>query len=181
MFGKDILFAFVVGCTFSITLARSAISDVVREANFMCCTGSFHGAAHSRSCQLDHIITSKEGAGIYEGEGCERVFSSSNGIVVVTRHASSYYRHLRIHIYFTKWDEEKYERLGDILHLSQYLVLILVVRRLLIGESHICMGTYTRVHGYSRCNKTSAPVVRSQPGLSAILTTREGISCVTEV
>ncbi|KAF8309317.1 uncharacterized protein EI90DRAFT_3140792 [Cantharellus anzutake] len=114
-FGHNILFAYDVGCTFSVTLARSAIGDVAHQANFLCCTGSFHGVAHSRLCQLDHLIGLKEGVGIEDGEGNERAFSSSNGVAAVTRHASVHYRHFRIHLHFEKWDQDKYERLGNFL------------------------------------------------------------------
>ncbi|KAF8339940.1 uncharacterized protein EI90DRAFT_3012844 [Cantharellus anzutake] len=104
-FGHNILFAYDVGCTFSVMLARSAIGDVAHQANFLCCTGSFHGVAHSL----------KEGAGIEDGESNEQAFSSSNGVAAVTRHASVHYRHFRIHLHFEKWDQDKYERLGNFL------------------------------------------------------------------
>ncbi|KAF8343851.1 uncharacterized protein EI90DRAFT_2901999, partial [Cantharellus anzutake] len=76
---------------------------------------SFHGAAHNRLCQLDFLISLQKGAGIEDGEGNERVFSESNSLASTTRHSSPYHRHLRIHIHFTKWDETKYERLGEFL------------------------------------------------------------------
>ena len=113
VFGNNILFAYDVGCTFSVTLAHSTVGDVAHQANFTCCTGSFHGVAHSRLCQLDHIIGSKEGAGIEDGEGSEWAFSSSNDVAPVTHHAMSYYCHVQIHIHFEKWDEDKYECLGE--------------------------------------------------------------------
>ncbi|KAF8317233.1 uncharacterized protein EI90DRAFT_3021378 [Cantharellus anzutake] len=102
-FCHNILFAYDVGCTFSITLTCSTIGDVARQANFLCCTGSFHSVAHSL----------KEGVGIEDGEGNERAFSSSNGVAAVTRHASAHYRHFRVHLHFEKWDQDKYERLGN--------------------------------------------------------------------
>ncbi|KAF8311020.1 uncharacterized protein EI90DRAFT_2868245, partial [Cantharellus anzutake] len=114
-FSHNILFAYDIGCTFSATLSKSSIGDMAREAKFRCCTGSFHGAAHNRLCQLDFLIGLQQGAGIEDGEGNERVYSESNSLAPVTRHASPYYRHLRIHMHFVKWDETKYERLGDFL------------------------------------------------------------------
>jgi hypothetical protein len=112
MFRKNILFAYDIGCTFSATLSKSLIRDIVRETNFKCCTGSFHGAAHHRSCQLDFLIGLRKGAGIEDGKGNERLYSESNALAPIVCHASPYYRHLRIQIHFTKWDEIKYERLG---------------------------------------------------------------------
>ncbi|KAF8312768.1 uncharacterized protein EI90DRAFT_3137116 [Cantharellus anzutake] len=90
-FGSNILFAYDVGCTFSITLSRSAM------------------------LHLGPISRFKEGAGIEDGEGNERAFSSSNGIAAVTHHASAYYHHFQIHLHFEKWDQDKYERLGNFL------------------------------------------------------------------
>ncbi|KAF8311110.1 uncharacterized protein EI90DRAFT_3138775 [Cantharellus anzutake] len=114
-FGKNILFVYDIGCTFSVTLSKSSIGDLAKAANFRCCTGSFHGAAHDRSCQLDFLISLQKGTGIEDGEGNERVYSESNALAPIIRHASPYYRHLRIHLHFSKWDEIKYEKLGDFL------------------------------------------------------------------
>ncbi|KAF8331053.1 uncharacterized protein EI90DRAFT_2920595, partial [Cantharellus anzutake] len=80
--------------------------------NFKCCTGSFHGTAHHRSCQLDFLIGLQKGAGIEDGKGNECLYSESNALAPIVCHASPYYCHLRIQIHFTKWDEIKYERLG---------------------------------------------------------------------
>ena len=113
-FGSNILFAYNIGCTFSATLSKSSIGDLAHQANFKSCTGSFHGAAHKQTCQLNYLISMKEGAGLEDGEGNEWAFSSSNSLASVTRHATPYYRHLRIHIHFMKWDEDKYERLGEL-------------------------------------------------------------------
>ncbi|KAF8331681.1 uncharacterized protein EI90DRAFT_3016252 [Cantharellus anzutake] len=78
------------------------------------------------SCQLEFLIGLQKGAGIEDGEGNERVYSESNALASATRHASPYSRHLRIHIHFTKWDETKYERLGDFLlnnHTSAWRII----------------------------------------------------------
>lgn len=112
-FGNNILLVYDIGCTFSATLSKSSIGNAAQEANFKCCTGSFHGAAHNRLCQLDFLISLQKGAGIEDGEGNEPMYSESNSLAPITRHASPYYRHLRIHMHFMKWDEIKYERLGD--------------------------------------------------------------------
>ena len=47
-------------------------------------------------------------------EGNEWAFSLSNSLASVTWHATPYYRHLQIHIHFMKWDEDKYEWLGEL-------------------------------------------------------------------
>ena len=111
-FSKDILFVYDIGCTFSVTLLKSSIRDEAREAHFRCCTSSFHGATHHRSCQLEFLISLQEGASIDNGEENEHVYSESNALAAIIHHASQYYCHLHIHIYFSKWDEIKYEKLG---------------------------------------------------------------------
>jgi len=124
-FGKNILFAYDIGCTFSATLSlsKSSIGDLAREANFRSCTGSFHGIAHHRSCQLQFLIGLQEGAGIEDGEGNECVYSESNALVAVTHHASPYCCHLQIQIHFSKWDEIKYEKLGASSHCAFILFI----------------------------------------------------------
>ena len=111
-FGNDILLAYNIGCTFSATLAKPSISDMAWEAKFKCCTGSFHGIAHNRLCQLNFLIGLQRGAGIEDGEGNEHIYSESNALAPITQHSSAYCQHLQIHIHFTKWDETKYKHLG---------------------------------------------------------------------
>ena len=113
-FGSNILFAYDIGCTFSATLLKSYIGELAWDFNFMSCTGSFHGAAHNRLCQLHYHIGFKEGASIEDGEGNKQLFSASNALATVTHHATAYYWWLQIHIHFEKWDLDKYECLGTI-------------------------------------------------------------------
>jgi len=126
-FGKDILFAYDVGCTFSATLRNSKLGSLANELNFRACTGSFHGAAHNRPCQVDFLIGLQDGAGLEDGEGNERVFSASNAVAIVTRHSSAHYRRMRIHIHFEKWDADKYERLGMCTNLVSYFIILILL------------------------------------------------------
>ena len=45
----------------------------------------------------------------------ERVFSSSNEVAGVTRHATGYRRRVFIDMHFQQWDDEKYRNLGTML------------------------------------------------------------------
>ncbi len=125
-FGSNILFAYDIGCTFSVTLSKSSVGKLAKDFNFISCTGSFHGMAHNRLCQLCYHIGFKEGAGIEDGEGNEWVFSASNALATVTRHATAYYQQLQIHIHFEKWDLDKYECLGMIALACQGCILLLI-------------------------------------------------------
>ena len=102
---------------------------MAHEANFKACTGSFHGAAHNRSCQLEFLISLQKGAGMEDGEGNERLYSESNPLASVTRHTSPYIRHLGIEIHFTEWDETKYERLGMFSIIQELLLIIFLVKQ----------------------------------------------------
>ncbi len=70
-FGSNILFAYDVGCMFSVTLSKSSIGDLAHQANFKSCMGSFHGAAHKQTCQLNYLISMKEGAGLEDCHTCD--------------------------------------------------------------------------------------------------------------
>ena len=91
MFGSNILFAYDIGCTFSVMLTNSSIGEVVQDFNFQSCTGSFHGATHDGLCQLCFHIGLKKGAGIEDGEGNEQLFSASNALAAIICHATAYY------------------------------------------------------------------------------------------
>lgn len=102
---------------------------MVHEANFKACTGSFHGAAHNRSCQLKFLISLQKGAGMEDGEGNKCLYSESNPLASVTCHTSLYIQHLRIEIHFTKWDETKYEHLGMFSIIQELFLIIFLVKQ----------------------------------------------------
>jgi len=61
-----------------------------------------------------------ERAGIEDGEGNKRLYYSSNALMSVMHHSMAYYCHLQIHIHFEKWDQDKYECLGQSLFIVWY-------------------------------------------------------------
>lgn len=73
---------------------------------------AFHGYSHNFSCQTKNYPDSTEGAGLEDFEMMERVFSSSNAVVGVTRYASAYHRGVFIDMFFQRWDDDKYQNLG---------------------------------------------------------------------
>ena len=153
MFGKNILFAYDIGCSFSQTLSKSLIADMVHDTNFKTCTRSFHDTAHNRSCQLEFIIGLQEGAGTSDAEDNKHLYSKSNALALVTHHTSSYNQHGQIHTHFIKWDEMKYEHLGMFKHYPRVIIHFLPYET---GE--FLIGSYTSVW---RIIKESAGVLET--------------------
>ncbi|KAG8705240.1 hypothetical protein FRC08_001756 [Ceratobasidium sp. 394] len=93
VFGDDILLGYDIGCTFCGTVHRSPLVGPIAEKYNICfCTGSFHGYAHNRKCQLKNHPMYLEGAGTESFEECETLFSSTNATASSTRHASRFHR-----------------------------------------------------------------------------------------
>ncbi|KAF8462507.1 hypothetical protein JB92DRAFT_2160816 [Gautieria morchelliformis] len=61
---------------------------------------AFHGHAHNRLCQLSYHILMSKGFGLEDLETCERVFSGSNSVAQLTRHATPFHRRQFIDMYF---------------------------------------------------------------------------------
>lgn len=104
VFGKDLGVGYDVGCKFGTTVARSELGPLASELNFKSLVGSFHGHAHNRICQLSHLATYVSGIGLEDLEGCERLFSRSNALASVTRHASSFHRRQLYSMFFENLD-----------------------------------------------------------------------------
>ncbi|KAF8158710.1 hypothetical protein K438DRAFT_1910030 [Mycena galopus ATCC 62051] len=90
-FGKDIGFGYDIGCGHAKTLKNSPLGPKAKEHNFRMLVGAFHGHAHNRRCQLKYLATYVEGMGIEDLEGCERLFSKSNGL---SRSVRAYLAHV---------------------------------------------------------------------------------------
>ncbi|KAG1892860.1 uncharacterized protein F5891DRAFT_963824 [Suillus fuscotomentosus] len=80
-----------IGCRFKTTLSRSSLRPHARTLNHTPLVGAFHGHAHRRLCQLDHLTTYVTGLGLEDLEGCERTFSKSNVLAPATRYASVFH------------------------------------------------------------------------------------------
>ena len=64
--------------------------------------------------------------GLEDLETLERVFSSSNALAAVTRHASAYRRRLYIEMHFKQWDEDKYSNLATMLRNNYHQALDII-------------------------------------------------------
>lgn len=100
VFGEDLGCGFDIGCRFKTTLNNSPLGARARALRHTCLVGAFHGHAHRRLCQLDHLATYVKGLGLEDLEGCERAFSKSNGLAGSVRHASVFHRKQAIVNYF---------------------------------------------------------------------------------
>ena len=103
--------AYDIGCSFSSTLQKSSLKDIVSEKKLRMMVNAFHGYAHSWPCQPSFHPLYVAGFGLEDGEICEHIFSSFNGLAVITWHASQYHRHQAINIFARQWDEDKYMEL----------------------------------------------------------------------
>ncbi|KDQ09799.1 hypothetical protein BOTBODRAFT_116704 [Botryobasidium botryosum FD-172 SS1] len=88
------------------------LGSQLKESGLDGCVPAWHGYAHNRLCQLTNHPLYREGFGMNDFEGCERLFSSTNGVARCTRHASSRYRHQMLCSHFEQWDEDKYRDLS---------------------------------------------------------------------
>ncbi|KAF8163878.1 hypothetical protein K438DRAFT_1618050 [Mycena galopus ATCC 62051] len=103
-FGKDIDFGYDIGCGHAKTLKNSPLGPKAKEHNFRMLVGAFHGHAHNCRCQLKYLATYVEGMGIEDLEGCERLFSKSNGLSRSVRYASVFHRKQTIRVYLAHVD-----------------------------------------------------------------------------
>ena len=98
---------------FSVTLNNSTLvgpKQRVMRLNYCC--GAFHGYAHNRLCQLNWHPLYVDGSGLEDFEANERVYSESNRIASITRHATKFHRRQKILMHFDRWNADKYEALS---------------------------------------------------------------------
>ncbi|KAJ7061379.1 hypothetical protein C8F01DRAFT_987481 [Mycena amicta] len=63
-FGLNTALGFDTGCKLETTIQRSALGSEARRLCLRCLVGSFHGHAHNRRCQLEHLATYLKGMGL---------------------------------------------------------------------------------------------------------------------
>ncbi|KAF8495027.1 hypothetical protein JB92DRAFT_3084857 [Gautieria morchelliformis] len=101
-----------IACSFTTTLMRSSLGPKSCKQSLRMAVPAFHGHAHNRACQLSFHVLMSSGFGLEDLETCERVFSASNAVARLTRHATPVHRRQLIDMYFQQWDADKYESLG---------------------------------------------------------------------
>jgi hypothetical protein len=113
VYGSDGVTGYDIGCSFTKTAAASSIAMKVKNHNHRFVVNSFHGHAHNRRCQLQFHTLYQQGLGIEDLETCERVFSGSNAVAPVIRHASYFHWLQFIDLHFDQWDQDRYQELSN--------------------------------------------------------------------
>ncbi|KAG1791474.1 hypothetical protein EV424DRAFT_1475992 [Suillus variegatus] len=116
VYGSDGVTGYDIGCSFTKTAAASSIAAKVKSHNHRFVVNSFHGHAHNRRCQLQFHTLYQQGLGIEDLETCERVFSGSNAVAPVIRHASYFHWLQFIDLHFDQWDQDRYQELSQFLY-----------------------------------------------------------------
>jgi hypothetical protein len=122
VFGDDLALGYDIGCRFKTTLDNSPLGARARSNNHTSLVGAFHGHAHNRLCQLQHLATYVDGLGLEDLEGCERFFSKSNALAGSTRYASVFHRRQSI-VEFCKHTDtfETYQNLSKSIYIINLL------------------------------------------------------------
>jgi len=115
VFGLHLLVGYDIGCVFGGTILSTSLGAKFQESGSRTCVNAFHGYSHNYKCQCKNHPNNIAGIGLEDLETLERVFSSSNALAAVTRHASAYRRQLFIEMHFKQWNEDKYSNLATML------------------------------------------------------------------
>ncbi|KAG6895202.1 hypothetical protein C0992_002602 [Termitomyces sp. T32_za158] len=122
----EFLLGYDIGCVFQGTIDRSSLGKLFEERQCQCCVNAFHGYSHNFQCQVQNHPNIIEGMGIEDLETLKCIFSSSNQLASVTRYMSKHRQRVFIDLFFSQWDADKYENLGNMLYnnYSQALKII---------------------------------------------------------
>jgi hypothetical protein len=73
---------------------------------------ALHGWSHIRPCQCENHPLYLNDAGLSDMEDCERSFSLSNQVALLTRHATKFHRLQALDMHFQHTDWQRYQSLG---------------------------------------------------------------------
>lgn len=110
----------------------SSLAEKAELYDFIMVVNAFHGHAHERRCQLRNHPLYIKGVGLEDFEICERVFSSSNAVAVLIRHASYFHWIQFMDLHFRQWDKDKYFELSEFSSMHLIHSLMITGRPLLI-------------------------------------------------
>ncbi|KAJ7054564.1 hypothetical protein C8F01DRAFT_1162020 [Mycena amicta] len=99
------LLGYDIDCKFlKWAFTHPLVGPLAEEYAFISIVGAFHGTGHHRSCQLGNLPLYLKGLGLEPLENAENIFSKSNTLAAITRHASRYHRQQEIVEYFAHAD-----------------------------------------------------------------------------
>ncbi|KAG1876360.1 hypothetical protein F4604DRAFT_1880665 [Suillus subluteus] len=116
VYGSNGATGYDIGCSYGKTVAASSISSKASANHHRFLVNSFHGHAHNRQCQIQYHPLYQKGLGIEDLETCERIFSGSNAVAPVIRHASYFHWLQFIELHFDQWDLDKYSELSRFIY-----------------------------------------------------------------
>ncbi|KAI5996402.1 hypothetical protein EDD15DRAFT_2387357 [Pisolithus albus] len=79
-FGDSLAGSYDIGCKFGTTLSCSTVGPRAQVLKYTSLVPAFHGYTHRRLCQLRFLARYVDGMGLEDLEGCERMFSKTNGL-----------------------------------------------------------------------------------------------------
>ncbi|KAL1738626.1 hypothetical protein HDZ31DRAFT_50701 [Schizophyllum fasciatum] len=112
MYGEHQGIGYDIGCTHRTTISNSSLGEKAAALGMDITVDTFHGYAHNRQCQLRNHPLYREGYGLEDLSTCERVFSSSNSVARLVRHASKYHYGQFIDLHYRHWNDERYAELS---------------------------------------------------------------------
>src|ERR1700753_76005 len=98
-----------IGCAFSKTLEKSSVGA---KFDGRCTMNAMHGWSHIRPCQCKNHPLYLNEVGLSDMEDCERSFSQSNAVALLTRHASKFHRLQFIDMHFGHANWQHYRAPG---------------------------------------------------------------------
>ncbi|KAK1220387.1 hypothetical protein PQX77_016845 [Marasmius sp. AFHP31] len=155
-----------IGCRFKATLSTSPLCEQVKSLNYTSLVGLFHGHAHCRLCQLQHLGTYVRGLGLEDLEGCERFFSKSNALASSTCHASSFHRRQGISAYCHHHDNsEMYPNLSTFLvnNYKQALEILNSRGALLVAMQELGVKSFAEFPDWLKKEEAYLQGLKAQP------------------
>ncbi|KIK77904.1 hypothetical protein PAXRUDRAFT_165435 [Paxillus rubicundulus Ve08.2h10] len=105
------------------------------------CVDAFHGYTHNHICQSMHHPLVIEGAGLEDFGTSECIFSTSNALAPVIHHASAYFHHSFLGLFFKQWNKYKYANLSTMIlnnyHQAQHIIS---TESLTLVEAKVSLG-----------------------------------------
>ncbi|KAI6012001.1 hypothetical protein BKA83DRAFT_4466554 [Pisolithus microcarpus] len=128
LFGDNLAGGYDIGCKFGTTLNRSMVGPWAQALNYTSLIPAFQGYTHQRLCQLHFLSRYVDGLGLEDLEGCERMFSKTNGLASAVHYASSFHCCQAIAGYVAHNDEyEVYQNLTTMI-LNNYKQAVRIIQ-----------------------------------------------------